>query len=256
MIAQLLSSPDGVEAALKRSGQTLPIKPSKTLQAHERVQIYAEMYFVRLRDSLAEDFPKLAQLIGQESFTQLAKEYLRDHPPSSFTLRYVSRSFASFLNSHPLSLRWPFLSELARLEYAFIESFDAADSELLRSEVLQQTLPELWGNLSFQLVPAAQLKSFHWQVDQLWEQEKFYPEELTRMLARTELLIWRKDFEVTYRRIDKFEAELLPLMVQGVLFAELCEKASMQLPEDEAATTLSRYVQKWLGEKLLVLLEG
>lgn len=211
------------------------------------------MYFARLHDSLAEDFPKIVQFIGQESFTELAKTYLRAYPPSSFTLRYASQHFASFLSSHPLNLSMPFLSELARLEYSFIESFDAADSELLTSEVLQQTSPELWGSLCFQLVPAAQLKSFHWQVDRLWEQEKFYPEELSSLLARTELLIWRKDFEVTYRRIDGLEAELLPLMARGVSFAELCEKVSELLPADEAAATLGAYVQKWLSEGLLTL---
>ena len=211
------------------------------------------MYFARLHDSICEDFPKVIAIVGQEKFSEIIKEYLRVYPPSSFSLRFAGERMVGFLNSHSLTLQYPFLAELARLEYAFIESFDAADANLLTSETLQQTPPQLWGELFFQLIPAAQLKSFHWQVDRLWENETCCADELTGLLKKTDLMLWRQDYEVKYRRLDSVEAELLPLVARGIHFAELCERTLELLPADQAITTLGGYVQKWLSEGLIAL---
>lgn len=63
------------------------VKPSRTLQPVERVEIYNRMYWFRLLDSLGQDFPGLRALLGDEKFWRLAERYLAECPSCSFALR-------------------------------------------------------------------------------------------------------------------------------------------------------------------------
>ena len=47
------------------------------LGATERVRIYADMYLVRLRDVLQDDFPALHRVLGDETFFGLTDAFLR-----------------------------------------------------------------------------------------------------------------------------------------------------------------------------------
>src|SRR5579875_2919948 len=86
------------------------------LSASERIAIYANAYFYRLLDCLRDDFPATAAVVGASAFEELARAYLRRYRPTEPSIFHVGRYFANFLAEHPLLARWPFLSELARLE--------------------------------------------------------------------------------------------------------------------------------------------
>ena len=87
-----------------------------------RLGIYAHMYFSRLHDSLREDFPQCAQLLGPEAFQRLAARYLVRHPSDNPSLRYHGRHFPGFVREYlreDRELR-PDLAELCQLEWARI----------------------------------------------------------------------------------------------------------------------------------------
>ena len=58
--------------------------------------------------------------------------HLAVHPPQHFSLRYAGARLPEFLrvrrSGRPLRSRWPWGADLARLEWALGEAFDAADS--------------------------------------------------------------------------------------------------------------------------------
>src|SRR3954470_6059030 len=60
---------------------------SDGLIASGDLAIYADMYTTRLLDAVAEDYPKLHKALGNTAFHAVATDYLRAHPPRSFTLR-------------------------------------------------------------------------------------------------------------------------------------------------------------------------
>ena len=112
-------APELVEAVL----------PSSTLDSSARVQVYAGAYSSRLLDVLHEDFPRLAALLGRDGFEQIARDYLRSHPSEHPSLRHLSRAMAAFLERR--TDLPPYLADLARLEWARIDVFDAPDAEPL-----------------------------------------------------------------------------------------------------------------------------
>jgi len=65
------------------AASSMPVLPSKTLTAHQRVDVYREMYWLRLREALAIDYPELQRYLGNEGFDALCDEYVNQYPSRS-----------------------------------------------------------------------------------------------------------------------------------------------------------------------------
>src|SRR6185436_18417921 len=92
-------------------------------------------------------------------------QYLRVHPPRSFTLREAGVALAGFLRDRADVPAWAV--DLAELERARLEVFDGPDAApLAQDEVaaLGDALPDL--QLSW--VPASVVVPLAWTVDDLW----------------------------------------------------------------------------------------
>ena len=59
----------------------MPVLPSKTLTAEERVNVYREMYWLRLREALSIDYPELQRYLGNDQFDQLCDAYVQNLSP-------------------------------------------------------------------------------------------------------------------------------------------------------------------------------
>jgi hypothetical protein len=101
--------------------------------AHNRVAVYADAYLSRLSESLSDDYPKVAGVLG-DRFIQTVRHYVRTHPSDHPSLRHFGRHFPEFLAAAGASDAPPWVADLARLEWARIEAFDAADSPALTFE--------------------------------------------------------------------------------------------------------------------------
>src|SRR5438128_4778207 len=122
-------APELVEAVL----------PSSTLDSAARVQVYADAYSSRLLDVLREDFPRLSALLGRDGFEEIARDYLKSHPSEHPSVRHLGRAMAGFLEQR--ADLPPYLAELARLEWARIDVFDAPDAEPLAVDALRTVRP-------------------------------------------------------------------------------------------------------------------
>ena len=135
-LSKLIRAPNGVADALRKDPQSLPIVGNKKLSAVERLDIYANMYFFRIRDALKEDFPKVLQIVGEENFHNLVTGCLLKYPSKHWSLRYVGQHFSDYLKSKRISSRWSCLSDLAKFEWALIDVFDGSRVRVLSREEL------------------------------------------------------------------------------------------------------------------------
>src|SRR5207302_7870133 len=76
------------------------IKPNSRLTSVERLEIYNRVYWFRILSSLAEDFPGLRGVIGQQRFDKVLLAYLTELPSESFTLRNLGSRLEAFLRQH------------------------------------------------------------------------------------------------------------------------------------------------------------
>ena len=141
------------------------VKPNDRLTSVERLEIYNRVYWFRLLSSLADDFPGLREVIGQEAFDKVLLGYLTEMPSVSYTLRDLGSRLEGWLRGHPafISGNERMALDMVRLEWADIEAFDAAEHPILG----QAELAGLGEDPVFHLQPYLQLLDLAYPVDQL-----------------------------------------------------------------------------------------
>jgi hypothetical protein len=147
------------------------VKPSATLAPLERVEIYNRMYWFRVLDSLAEDFPGLRALLGEKRFWALARRYLTECPSAAPSLRDLGRRLPLYLRRHP-ELAGPHAAaarDLAAYEWAQITAFDGAALPAVDRTDLAAISP---ARLRVQLQPSLTLLQLDHGVDEFWHAVK------------------------------------------------------------------------------------
>ncbi len=175
---KLITAPEGVvrgaaelhrEGSLESEDLSFLVPPNDRLGSAEQLDIYADMYFHRLHDCLAEDFPVLVARLGGARFHNLVTDYLLAHAPTHFSLRELGRALPGFLESHALDRELPTLADLARLEWARADVFDDADAVPLSREQLLELGASEPERSALALIPAARLLRLDASVLPLWK---------------------------------------------------------------------------------------
>jgi hypothetical protein len=205
-----------------------------------RVQVYADAYFLRLREVLAVDFPAVARILGDQGFDRMAREYLRNFPSRHPSVRYLGGALIEFLETSAGYA--PYLAELARLEWLLNEVFDAPNASVVRSEDLRNVPTERWPYLRFTPIPAFALMQAEWPVHELWSGG-----DVKHISPRpTWLRIWRdRDDRILHAAIDRREAEAAKRAIGGQTFAAICDVYS-DLPPAVAAEQAISTLSLWL----------
>jgi hypothetical protein len=170
VIQQPLTASEGMRKRT-RDGKSITkiveevIKPNDRLTSFERIEIYNRVYWFRILSSLAEDFPGLRAIIGQEKFDKLLVAYLVDCPSESFTLRNLGARLENWLPDHPEFApgKQRLALDMVRLEWADIDVFDSAELPKLTEEDLRN----LGEDPSFHLQPYLRLLDLAYPVDEL-----------------------------------------------------------------------------------------
>ncbi len=208
-----------------------------SLPASERVAIYKRMVLHRQIDALRETFPKVAAALGDEAFFESAAAYVRAHPSEHPDLAQLGRMFAGVVERADLR-------ELAQLEWARAEVFEAAPAELLSPEEFAALAEdaEAFVHARLQLVPALRLLALGSDVSGLWD------ETAKVGIARpTALVVWRRGFDVFHVAIDGTEAEAIRLVQDGAPLGEAC--GAFADPERAAEALQGWLAEGWLARR-------
>ncbi|MCZ6463674.1 MAG: DNA-binding domain-containing protein [Proteobacteria bacterium] len=261
LVWRLVTGPEGVRAALEESAAdaralTELIEGDDRLSAPERLEVYATAYFVRIHDALAEDYAALAWSLGADPFHDLVTSYLAVRPPRHPSLRFAGEALPSFLADHaaaePFRHRWAWAPDLARLDWALVDAFDAPDATPAVREDFARVAPERWADLHPVLDASVQLLDLAWPAHTLrgaFERNESPPEIAA---APTPLCVWRSRERVRYRALDALEAEALAGTSRGASFGETCEQAAATVGEVEAPARAAAWFGRWVEDGLIV----
>jgi hypothetical protein len=256
-------------AELHRAGElesqdlSFLVRADERLGPVERLDIYADMYFYRLRDCLVEDFPKVAARIGDARFHNLATDYLLAHPSTHFSLRELGRSLPGFLRTHPLEREFPALADLARLDWARVDVFDDADAAPLSLPELLEAGGAAPEKFAVALIPSVRLLRVDAAVLPLWRrldgagasadggEQKRSARGETRAVR-----VWRKGFCVLHRSLPADEEHCLrALAARATTLAQLgellLERQPPGAPPERAAQRLAALLDLWATDELL-----
>jgi hypothetical protein len=98
------------------------------IDPQRRFAVHRNNFVVTLADALADAFPVTQALIGKDFFRAMARERIRTSPPSSPILVDYGDGFAEFIDEFAPAAGVPYLADIARLEYARVCAYHAADA--------------------------------------------------------------------------------------------------------------------------------
>jgi hypothetical protein len=256
LLWRLITAPEGVAAALAadadrdgRLGEALArtVRPGGVLAAAQRVDVYANMYFFRLLDVLRDDYPAVAAVLGETDFHNLITDYLLHHPPAHFSIRHAGDRLAELVATHSLAATRPYLGDLAQLERALNDAFDAANSPTASSADLAAIPAGDWAALRFRFHPSLRLLRSGWAVHDLRRRIDRGDAPGEPEQTPTALCVWRRELEVLQRSVDALELAALTLAAQGAAFGDICaaaDEAGVEAPGPRLAAMLAG----WLDE--------
>src|SRR5262245_10531800 len=125
MTALLRHGRDLAKSADARGFAELEIGGNDRLSPVEQLEIYREQFWLRHTSSLVEDFPGLSGILGQASWEQLVEAYLAAVTPESYTLRDLGQRLPEFVARASFLEHRELCTDMARLEWAYVEAFDA-----------------------------------------------------------------------------------------------------------------------------------
>ena len=221
------------------------------LSAEARVDIYANMYFYRLRDALKEDFPATLAVLGDDNFHNLVTGYLVEYPPTEPSISYCGRYLPMWLRDHPLRKGAPFIADLAALERAIVEVFHGPDAAALEPDALRAIAPADWPALKFVIQPSAQILALDWRVSDLLRAVEEHRPWTPAPRAAVKVLVWRRDAHVFHRDLETPEADALDAASSDVTFAEICERVAANPDIHDPAAALNQMLARWLSDGLL-----
>lgn len=104
--------------------------------APKRFAVYRNNVVVSLMNALADGFPLCQNIVGEEFFHYLAREYLYTNPPNSPLLFLYGADFAQFIEVFSPARSVPYLADMARLEYEKRLSYFARDEVTIPQEFI------------------------------------------------------------------------------------------------------------------------
>ncbi|WP_118133445.1 DNA-binding domain-containing protein [Oceanicella sp. SM1341] len=176
--------------------------------------------------ALAATYPALRALTGPRFFEAMCQEVLHAHPPESPVMHEYGAEMAGFVAGFPPLARYPWLEAVARLEWARLRAYHAADAEPLALAALGRYAPRALGALRLTLHPSLALVEADWPVVTIWAETTGRAEPSQPDMARAETaLVIRPDWEVQTRVIPPARAAFLKLLAAGGTLGEAAAAA-------------------------------
>lgn len=235
-----MTGQDRFTAALIDPSQPVPqgLVSPRGLPDAKRFAVYRNNVHVSLVGALAARFPVTRQVVGEEFFSGMARVYVGEHKPKTPVLLHYGESFPDFMASFPPAARIPYLADLARLEAAWTQSYNAAEAEVLMPSDLARVAPERLGNLPLKAAPPTRLVSSPWPIGSIWSAHQQSPFVPPTQQGAEAVLLTRPDAEVRLTIIPADAAVFLVELASAPTLGAAVEAVLSAYPHFDPGATL------------------
>jgi hypothetical protein len=218
-------------------------------QPKKRFDVYRNNVYFGLIEALAAQFPAIARLLGKDMFVETAKAYIAEHPPTSPLLFRYGETFGDFLaQAKPLE-DYPYLGDVARLEWLWMQAYHGADQTPLNPAELGAIPADQLDGVRFDLHPTMRLLSSPHPIVSIWHtnivDEEVAPVDLAQ--GGDDALIMRPTLDVEIQRLRPGAMTLLSHLAQG----ETLERASAAAAENSDEFDIERVLTDLLQSSLI-----
>jgi hypothetical protein len=192
------------------------ILPSATLRPEERLAIYHDMYVLRMEEALESDYPALQHLLGPAGFRELVTGYVQAHPSRSYSLNFLGRHLPAYVRDAPGLRRRGFCHDLARLEQAVAEVFDAPEEPALGADEIAAVTEEAWERARLVPIAAFRLLALRYPVNAYLQSVRDEDHAHTSLRRRDSwVVVYRRRYTVWRQDLDQAAYRLLADIASG-----------------------------------------
>jgi hypothetical protein len=260
-----MREPSAVRDAIFESTAATLFKPSWSLTAADRLEIYNKQYWFRILDSLLEDFPGLHAILGAEKFDSLITAYVTAHPSTTYSLRDLGSLLPNFILNNPeyTGKKLSAAHQMSAFEWAAIEAFDRKRYPTIPVNAIASENPDA---LVLVLQPYISLiesdfalDDFALSVDKHSAQHGVSTALVSRGQKKQKtkrpekehvfLVVHRQQNSVYYKRVDAEQFKILQLIKSGTTLGEICKMIANDLTPVSLSTfpdRLKKSFAEWM----------
>jgi len=207
-------------AALRDPGTAVPATISDTggKVSLKRFNVYRNNVAAGLIDALAATYPVVHALVGDDFFKGIARNFTRLFLPDNPVLQNYGADFPDFIGTQNETTSTPYLSDVARLEWAWNKAYHAADKVPSSIAALADAPDELVANIGLRFHPSARLIQSAWPIVSIWQaHQENDPQSLLGQLPDRgeQALVVRPDMTVHISTLDPVAYSFIKALYDG-----------------------------------------
>jgi hypothetical protein len=244
MLQALLVRP-GTAPALAADEQLLNLLDTRSVQTTRGLAAYRANGHALAERSLQAAYPVVAALIGGDNFSLLARDLWHRHPPRSGDLAQWGDTLPDFLHTNEQLADTPYLSDVARGEWALHCAAGAADAtpDLPSFARLGQEDPQ---GLALTLAPGTAVISSPYPIASLITAHLLDTplEQAAQRLCEgwgEHLLVWRQGLRPRIAEVSAPAASLLHALLAGADLPQALD-AAVAVPDPQALFDFSAWL--------------
>ncbi|WP_054313380.1 DNA-binding domain-containing protein [Mesorhizobium sp. 1M-11] len=184
--------------------------------AAKRYNVYRNNVTVSLINALAAIFPATQRITGIEFFRAMARFHVRATPPVSPLLFEYGRDFPDFIKGYEHAHSLPWLSDVARIERAWLDAYHAADAEPLTPQTFGSVPPEHLSDSVLLSHPATRIVRSRYPAVTIFSVNRGSdPVGQIEAAAPEDALVTRPKLEVVVRQLPPGGAVFLTHLISG-----------------------------------------
>lgn len=212
--------------------------------AGKRYNVYRNNFTVSLINALAAAFPATLRITGVDFFHAMARFHVRATPPTSVLLFEYGHDFPDFIDSYEYARPMPWLSDVARIERAWLDAYHAADAEPLTPQALASIPPERLADTVLTPHPTTRIvRSCYSAVTIFAANRRDGPRGPMEAAEPEDGLVTRPGLEVVVRRLPPGGAVFLSRLMAGETFGAAAEMAFAECPQFDLSANIAGMIE-------------
>ena len=207
-----------------------------------RVAIYRANMVASAEKALSAAYPVIRQVVGDEFFHGLAREYQRGTPSTSGDLTEFGATFTQFLAAFEHTQSLPYLPDLARLEWSVHRACGAADAAAWDAAALGAVEPDRQDAIRFRWSPGLAAIESAFPIVRIWtiHQPGHDGEFSVDWNLAEPALVARDGFAATVAACSAADAAFLNASLAGAPLGDAAAAALRHHPDFDLAALLGR----------------